>query len=240
MKFTVNLNHDQLEKSILFDYKISTLLIRGKNKNSWIFWDGSKMRLKKDNVFEKEMDKNSLWKFLNGSDFEAQIKVELFRKVLVTELVQPVNETEQKLKVIKDLEKMMTSGSFSDVTVHIDGKKYKLHKSILSARSKFFAEYFNKNSDIDIYEFDDNIEMEAIDIFIKFIYTAESKIVDNKSAFQLLELSEKYKIKDLKEIYESLLETRVSKENAMEMFCNALKFNSCFGLKQRAFRVLQL
>jgi hypothetical protein len=217
-------------------------LCRGKNRAYWIFWESPKEQLKEAGVFTKEIGNiNSINRYLDGDDFEVRVTVDLFRTGIATKVEPSVSEENSQQNVIASLKELLAKGSHSDLSLCIGGKDFKLHKAILSARSPYFADYFHQNPEAETFNVDLNVSVQAANAFVNFIYAAESDQLDSEEdLLKIFALSDIYQIHDLKEIYECQLETRVSYENALNMFCYALKYNSTHGLKRRAFDLIIL
>lgn len=240
LKLTIDYEKLELqEKGISYDYQVIILVCRGTTKAFWQFWESEQTKLCNTNEFEKDFGTiASIQKFLDTS-FDIRITVILIRHKTTT-IIKENLETTPKLNVIANLKKMLESGDHSDVTLVLGEKKYKLHKNILSARSKYFAEYFKENPDATTVTLADNVSPKLFDILVNFIYTADAEMLDNDAdIIQMFGLGHQYDVSDLKEIYECMLETRVNHENALHLFCCALKYDSCHGLKKRAFDVIQ-
>ena len=106
---------------------------------------------------------------------------------------------------IKNFGNLLESGLLSDVSIIVEGgKEFKVHKAILSSRSEFFRNCFDKDDVKPKYEC---LKLDAITFgyFLKFLYTGEFKPseVDLK---KLLELADKFKVQELKDLCNILLE----------------------------------
>jgi len=102
---------------------------------------------------------------------------------------------------VNDMEKLLDSGTLTDVTIKCERKTIKCHKAVLSARSAVFMAMFqhdmreNKNNEIIIQDLD----FATVSDMVKFIYSGRLKDLADKSDL-LLVAADKYDIKDLKEL----------------------------------------
>lgn len=91
------------------------------------------------------------------------------------------------------LNNLFRSGLHSDITIRCQDQQWNLHKSILSARSIYFNQYFTKSNQSELILTDENpIVLEKLFLFL---YT--NQYVSNKQTKFLIQLSLKYGIDTL-------------------------------------------
>jgi len=110
-------------------------------------------------------------------------------------------DEESSSKMITDMERLLESGTLTDVTIKCENRIIECHKAILSARSTVFRAMFqhdmreNKSNEILISD----IDFCTVRDMVKFIYSGRLKDLADKSDL-LLAAADKYDIKDLKNI----------------------------------------
>lgn len=93
-----------------------------------------------------------------------------------------------------DLGKLLETGFMSDVTITIDEEEFKVHKSILAARSEVFRRNFEQAEEVNFSI--DNCSIDTFKPFLKFIYTAEFK-PQEVDLLEMFALAGKFRVKDL-------------------------------------------
>lgn len=123
----------------------------------------------------------------------------------------------------------------SDVMLNTKGKKFKCHKSVLSARSTFFRALFshdlkeNLNNVVDLSE--EMNEMELADM-ISYIYTGKTNNLGD-TCYTLCHVADVYDLPDLRVMCENELLQRVSADSAFELLTYAEK-NGTTALRKAA------
>ena len=118
---------------------------------------------------------------------------------------------------------------FSDLTIITEKKKYKVHKLILA----YSSEYFKRLLCNDLWKESLNAEIELkfpdpINVFplvLKFIYTGKITIT-HENAIPLLALADHYFIVKLKKIISEWISSIITKENAVNLILQAVKYRS--------------
>jgi len=162
------------------------------------------------------------------ADGEQNIAEQEIAKIPEQEIV------ETKMKILKGLEALKLNELLSDFVYHVDGGKFPVHKIMLAARSPVFLKMFSTdhiNSKEGVMH---DISKEAFRDFLNFTYTGEIKNMDSH-AFELLMISDKYKIEDLKSSCVRHLLSCLNEENAVEVFQAAHKYHCNRDLKTKAF-----
>lgn len=144
--------------------------------------------------------------------------------------VEPVL-SEQQLS--QDLAKLLISEEFTDVKFEIEGKILKAHRNILTSRSEYFRSMLCENLRQDRFAKPihiDNISFEGFKGLLHFLYT--DSILDNDSpniACELARISDWYNLKELKEKVFSFIQTKLSIDNVLTYYVNAIKFEPKLG-----------
>ncbi len=109
---------------------------------------------------------------------------------------------------------------FSDITVNVRGRQFQAHKSILAARSTFFAAMFehptkeNLTHQVEIRD----LEPAVFNEILRFIYTGRlSESTMGKMSAGILAAADKYLLEQLKIECETQLVHRMSAENCLEL-----------------------
>lgn len=218
-------------------YQFKASLVQGNDKINWSYYDSGMQQLLADVSWEQCIGKlSNLSSFINNEkDFDLQVSVKILRIKLMENHLKPVDIMPSKMVVLDHLKNMLETGENSDVTIFLGQEQYKLHKNILSARSEVFAKIFKESPEITEFDINGRVNKESIDAFLKFIYTAEWKIHSVANAMIVMTLANRFKVHDLKEIFEQMLLSYVARSNAMDMLQFAVHNDSEFGLKQAAF-----
>ncbi|RWS10383.1 BTB/POZ domain-containing protein 9-like isoform X1 [Dinothrombium tinctorium] len=102
---------------------------------------------------------------------------------------------EDKSDICSDIDKLLFSGEFSDVTIEVENERFKAHRVILAARSDFFrCLCYNgmRESNKDVIQLKD-ISKSTFRILLKYIYTGTIITDEMKSCiFELIYFSDCY------------------------------------------------
>lgn len=115
-----------------------------------------------------------------------------------------------KLKELDRLENLMDDEKFSDVTLVVNGKRFRGHKCILANKSPVFAAMFEHHMKEQV---NNTVEIEGIDhqVFkemLRFMYAGKVDKIEN-IADHLLAVADKYSIEGLKIMCEETLAENV-------------------------------
>lgn len=137
--------------------------------------------------------------------------------------------TEENLKVIGDLDSLLESGKFSDVTLLVGDNELKAHRAILAARSNTFDSMFESGECR--YALAD-IELEVAEHILRYIYTG---LVPPLAIYgrQVFISADKYQLDSLKVLAEDHLAGSLTVENVVSMLILADQYSSS-KLKQIA------
>ena len=139
----------------------------------------------------------------------------------------------------KNLGEMLKNGSYSDVELLCEGKIFKAHKVILSARSAVFDKMFSTNfmethsNRVEIKE----VQAQTLEAFLSFAYTDELKKEYVDLTTQLLEFSNMYDVPSLKLHCTQALERNIQISNAAFILQIAHDTHS-YQLKQAAIKFI--
>lgn len=131
---------------------------------------------------------------------------------------------------------MWKSGSFSDLTIIVGGKEFKVHKCILAMQSPIIKAMLIREPEIiemKINEF----SVEAVKRFLKYLYTGEM-VEEETCATELFALATQYGTDSMKAKYENIIYKNINRSNAYEIFTLA-HLHSSDKLKQKAFAKLK-
>ncbi|XP_067927872.1 speckle-type POZ protein B-like isoform X2 [Watersipora subatra] len=121
-------------------------------------------------------------------------------------------------RLSEDLSQLLDSSNCSDVTLAVGSKEFKVHKSILSARSPVFHAMFehdmeeSKQNRVAVYD----VEEEVMKEMLQFIYTGKASNLE-KMVAELLSAADKYALERLKVMCEEALCGNLSIENVCEI-----------------------
>lgn len=99
---------------------------------------------------------------------------------------------------------------------------------------KMFSTEYKDSKEGELYD----ISSDAFEDFLKFIYSGEVKNLSSH-AIELLMISDRYRVDDLKSTCENHLLNDMREDNAPEIFQVAHKFRCNFELKHRAFEFIK-
>jgi hypothetical protein len=134
-------------------------------------------------------------------------------------------------------EALFSSGKFSDFSIIVnDSKIFKVHKCILAAHSKGFAEMFDQDPDATEMKIED-LSAEAVEFFLYFLYTGKLEDSDDKS-LEIFALASKLKVPDLRQWMLKVVVSQLDESNAFKAFSIAHSMGSD-ELKRAAFEAIQ-
>lgn len=130
------------------------------------------------------------------------------------------------------------SGDFSDLTLKLRGKEFKVHKMVLAAQSPVFRMLFAGEIETASNPFSKikKISDETLEAFLNFFYTG--KVDSSDSVFEMLELAYEFDVSELKLICTDRALVEINGSNAMEVFNLAHRFCSD-DLKKKSFEIIQ-
>ncbi|XP_065209115.1 speckle-type POZ protein B-like [Planococcus citri] len=169
-------------------------------------------------------------------------KDDIFSIPTSSSITKPFKIAEPSLP--RHLEQILNDGRFSDVTISVNGKTYDLHKAILAARSPVFSAMFsnytmleNQKNEVEIKD----IQQDIFEEMLYYIYTGTTRNLD-ELAFELIPVTDKYDLDELKNMCEQVMFNKLSLENAAEILMLAdmhraeeLKAQTLQFIKRRSF-----
>lgn len=114
--------------------------------------------------------------------------------------------------VLSDMGDLFLDGKFSDLTINVDGKLFQAHSAILAARSPVFEAMLRNEmkekteKTLDILDFDADVFRDLL----WYLYTGKTKPMSVDLALPLLQLADKYDVKELKSELEEFLRSNIS------------------------------
>lgn len=155
-------------------------------------------------------------------------------------------------QVITKFAEFKASGKFTDVTITIRGKEFKLHRNILAALSPKWEQIFtqtmfkkishrktptNVNAESELLlEKVQNFSHESFQSFLDFFYTGQLDVEAN--TLEIFELASVFEVTTLEAICTDKITADLSPANALEAYNLAHHHNSD-QLKQTAFKAIQ-
>ncbi|XP_070501305.1 protein maternal effect lethal 26-like [Chironomus tepperi] len=126
---------------------------------------------------------------------------------------------------------------FRDFTITIYDRFFRVHKSIIAARSPTLAEILRNNPDAENLNLVD-IPVGIFEKILKFIYTAELPQDEGTNYLHLFAAAGKLKIEDLKNYAASKVKKEINTENALDIIKLSNKYEH-YGLRQNVFDMLK-
>ncbi|CAO1432536.1 unnamed protein product [Diamesa tonsa] len=143
-------------------------------------------------------------------------------------------------KLLDDFGKLMLDSTHSDFTIFVQSKEFKVHKSVLSARSPVFKIMFLSKmkeaaeKKVEIIDVDPDV----FEQLLTFIYSGEIADLDDY-AMDLFVAADKYGIKDLRNVCENHIFQNISNDNAMAVYKLATLYSCNHDLKQMSFQIIK-
>ncbi|XP_044743660.1 speckle-type POZ protein-like [Chrysoperla carnea] len=203
------------KKEARVKYKFA--IINEKGEEAHKFEDVHRFYLEKEisyDIIKKDLVLNKEYKLL--SDDKLQIFCELSVLGDVTGHSSTIQVPESRL--LDDFGMIFESKKFSDFTLIADGREFKVHKTILAARSPVFAAMFEhemeerKQNRVNIVD----VNYEILHELLKFIYTGKVENLETMAG-EILAAAEKYALDRLKRLCEKELCANLSTGNAAEI-----------------------
>lgn len=136
------------------------------------------------------------------------------------------------------LAEFKASGEFTDFTIRVRGKEFKVHKAVLAAQSSVFRQTFLIDDGTTEKTFTKvkNFSDESFGSFLDFFYSDD--VGDKINAMEVFELATVFKVETLKATCTDRILATLSKENALEVF-NLGHHHYTDQLKREAFKFIQ-
>jgi len=127
----------------------------------------------------------------------------------------------------------VNASQYSDLSFVVNGVHIRAHKVILAARCPYFQRMFEgrfKERNQASFNVDDT-STESFLALLEFLYTGEESVVHHENVVELLSLSDRFMVEDLKQLCEYFLERTVSNYasqlNMCENICNPDIVEAC-------------
>ena len=151
---------------------------------------------------------------------------------------QPKVTNEYKPRFDKE-EEYFESGEFSDFTIKVRGKEFKVHKFILAAQSPIFERMF-KNEALEgeqTLKNASNISENAFVDFLRYFYNG-GLIKNEDNAMELFDLASEFEVANLKSESVEIILKKLNESNVIEVY-NLGHHHGSDKLKQAAFKAIQ-
>ena len=162
--------------------------------------------------------------FLNKIDLQCLPPIE---KCLNKPLEPPIGHHRRFPKY----EEYFVTGKFSDFTIKVRNKEYKVHKIVLAAQSSVFESMFNKD-DVKVLQEIKIMSDDAFEDFLRYFYFGSIRCADN--AIELFGLAVEFNVATLKSECEEIILRNIDEHNMLEIFNLGLLHGS-ENLKKFAF-----
>ncbi|XP_057318162.1 protein roadkill-like [Microplitis mediator] len=131
-----------------------------------------------------------------------------------------------KRNIVDDFKELFKNKAGSDVVLIVDDSKFRVHKSILIARSSVFASMFLYETEVkENYVTINDLSLKTIGEMLKFIYTDQVTDIDG-DAKELLKAADKYQLQTLKKLCEESLCKSITIANAVDIMILADENNA--------------
>lgn len=160
---------------------------------------------------------------------------------MMDSLERPFPEVDRKIEqnqqILAKFTEFKASGEFSDFTIKIRGKDFKVHKAVLAAQSPVFNKTFTSNDDATEQTFTKvkNFSGEAFESLMDFFYSGN--LGDDVDAMKIFELATVFEVSVLKTICIDRILDTLCQANALEAY-NFARQHNLDQLKQEAFKVI--
>lgn len=149
------------------------------------------------------------------------------------------NENAKKADAFsKTFQNLFVSKKFSDFTIKVRGKEYKVHKSILAAQSSVFDRMFTIDTEEALESFGNIGEFSelAFEDFLQYFYIKEIQSEDNVT--ELFQLASEFDVLELKAECETIILRNFNHSNAREVY-NLGHIHGSESLQREAFESIK-
>lgn len=160
-----------------------------------------------------------------------------------TEITQAIlskadKKSERYQQISEKLAEFKASGEFTDFTIKVRGKEFKVHKAVLAAQSSVFRQTFLSDDGTAEKTFTQvkNFSDESFIHFLDFFYSDD--VGDEINAMEVFELSTVFEVATLKATCTERILATLSKANALEVF-NLSHLHNSDQLRREAFKFIQ-
>lgn len=167
----------------------------------------------KNETFVRDPKKN----ILKDDHVSFQCCVMMIEKTVKNEATVHNEKALFRIDHFDKLKKLLASNEYSDVTILADGRKFFLHKNILSNYSEVFKAIFDKCSQENKKVELEGVRYEVLQKVFRFIYTGDVNNIE-ETAKDLFDVANKYCIEGLKALCLESMSKNLNKDNAIEYF----------------------
>lgn len=123
-------------------------------------------------------------------------------------------------KLSNDLEELFLREDDSDVTIRVEDQEFRVHKSILGARTPVFTSMFKHKMSENITGVVDIYDCDAIAFreFLRYLYTGRVAKFSPNNVFSLYRVADKYQVNELKAYCLEYIKNNM----CVDMFCDAI------------------
>lgn len=126
------------------------------------------------------------------------------------------------------------SGRYSDFTIIVGEKKFKVHKTILSMQSSVLAKIIENNSEATEIKLDE-FSQSDVEALLQFIYTGE--VYEGGNTMNQFSIAQKFQVGRMKAAYKQKLRDELDNSNAFDIYMLAHR-HSVEGLKRSAVETI--
>lgn len=140
--------------------------------------------------------------------------------------------------VFAEFSKFKVSGEFTDFTIVVRGKEFKIHKMVLAAQSSVFKKIFMDDKEELSKSFNriQNFSEKTFESFLDYFYTG--KVDASANEVEMFELASEFDVPEPRKICETLIMANLDKSNAVEVFNLGHRYSSEL-LKQKSFKIIK-
>lgn len=116
---------------------------------------------------------------------------------------------------------ILTTGKYSDVLINVEGKGFLAHRIVLSCRSAYFHELFDKNPNERVFNIPSGISKAMFSILLEYMYTDSIKKASGmttETLFEVWELAKAFNLPALAFRCELFLYEKISPENVESIY----------------------
>lgn len=120
-------------------------------------------------------------------------------------------------KFTKGFEDMWSTGKFSDFTIVVGNREFRVHKSVLAIQSSVFAAIFETDSENSRHQMTiEDFSVESVEEFLRYFYTGV--LPEKSNNMEIYSLSAKFKISNLKSVFKEDIIHNLDSSTAIETF----------------------
>lgn len=165
----------------------------------------------------------------DNNDFEK------FAKTIDSNCLTPASQADL---VFADFFNFKKSGEFTDFTITVSGKEFKIHKMVLAAQSSVFKKMFTDDAEEAVQSFSGikNFSVETFEAFLDFFYTG--KVDGSVKPLEMFQLAFEFDVPVAKKLCIAKCLENLDDSNAIEVF-NFAHHYELIDLKKKSFNIIQ-